>query len=57
MNNAKLNIDLLVAPACSSSPIQHVELPLICNSNYAGTILAFFLVRNDGNLHLIHFSP
>lgn len=45
----KLNVDMLVAPACSSSPLQHVELPFICNANYAGAILAFFLVRDDGN--------
>lgn len=47
---AKLNIDMLAAPACSSSPLQHVELPLICHANSARSILAFFLVRDDGNL-------
>ncbi|KAF2537322.1 hypothetical protein F2Q68_00022379 [Brassica cretica] len=41
---------MLVAPACSSSPLQHVELPFICNADNAGPILAFFMVRNDGNL-------
>ncbi|KAF3511154.1 hypothetical protein F2Q69_00000799 [Brassica cretica] len=32
-----------VALAIEKSGFKHVELPLICNSNHAGTILAFFL--------------
>lgn len=52
----KPNIDMLAAPARSSSPLQHVELPLICNANSARPILAFFLVRDDGKSNLIHLS-
>ncbi|WZZ38637.1 hypothetical protein YC2023_034896 [Brassica napus] len=32
-----------VALAIEKSGFKHVELPLICNANHAGTILAFFL--------------
>lgn len=45
--------DCVATKACTFTSVQHVELPVICNSCWHWRIHASFLVGNDGMFLLV----